>query len=73
MFINVGKSLYTIIYVLLAIIVLMMFLSYFNIDLKPDEKTNIKLNRSAVFEGYNKNNSVNIANDITNLNALIQN
>ena len=67
---NVGKSLYSIIYVLLAIILIMMFLSYFNIDLKPDEKTNIKLNRSAVFEGYNKNNA---ANDITTLNALIQN
>ena len=67
---NVGKSLYSIIYVLLAIILIMMFLSYFNIDLKPDEKTNIKLNRRAVFEGYNKNNA---ANDITTLNALIQN
>jgi hypothetical protein len=59
MFINVGKSLYTIIYVLLAIIVLMLFLSYFNIDLKTDEHKNIKLNRAAVFEGYNKNELVN--------------
>lgn len=62
MFINIGKSLYTIIYVLLSIIVLMLFLSYFNIDLKSDEHTNIKLNRAAVFEGYNKNE---LANDIT--------
>ena len=68
MFINVGKSLYTIICVLLAIIVLMLFLSYFNIDLKAAEHTNIKLNRAAVFEGYNKND---LANDITNLNAVM--
>ena len=68
MVMNVGKSLYTIIYVLLAIIVLMMFLSYFNIDLKPDENANIKLNRSAIFEGYNK---INAANDITTLNAVM--
>jgi hypothetical protein len=70
MVINVGKSLYTIIYVLLAIIILMMVLSYFNIDLNPNENANIKLNRSAVFEGYNK---INAANDITTLNAAMQN
>jgi hypothetical protein len=68
MAINVGKSLYTIIYVLLGIIVLMMLLSYFNIDLKPEENINMKLNRSAIFEGYNKINSVN---DITNLSAVM--
>jgi len=68
MFINVGKSLYSIIYVLLAIIVLMMFLSYFNIDLRPNENANIKLNRSAVFEGYNK---LDAANDTTTLTALM--
>lgn len=59
---NVGKSLYTIIYVLLGIIILMMLLSYFNIDLKPNENAKIKLNRSAIFEGYNK---VDAANDLT--------
>jgi hypothetical protein len=64
MLINVGKSLYTIIYVLLAIIVIMLFLSYFNINLNSNENTNLKLNRSAVFEGYSKNN---VANDITSL------
>jgi hypothetical protein len=62
MFINVGRSLYTIIYVLFAIIILMMVLSYFNIDLNPDENANIKLNRSAVFEGYGK---VDAAKDLT--------
>ena len=62
MFINVGKSLYTIIYVLFAIIILMMVLSYFNINLNPDENANIKLNRSAVFEGYGK---VDAAKDLT--------
>ena len=59
---SVGKSLYTIIYVLLGIIILMMLLSYFNIDLKPNENAKIKLNRSAIFEGYNK---VDAANDLT--------
>lgn len=68
MSINVGKSLYTIIYVLLAIIVIMMFLSYFNINLSPNENKNLKLNRAAVFEGYNK---VNAANDLTTLNAVM--
>ena len=62
MFINVGRSLYTIICVLLAIIILMMVLSYFNINLNPDKNANIKLNRSAVFEGYGK---VDAANDLT--------
>lgn len=62
MFINVGRSLYTIIYVLFAIIILMMVLSYFNINLNPDENANIKLNRSAVFEGYGK---VDAAKDLT--------
>ena len=62
MFINCSKSLYTIIYVLLGIIILMMLLSYFNIDLKPNENAKIKLNRSAIFEGYNK---VDAANDLT--------
>jgi len=68
MFINVGTSLYTIIYVLFAIIILMMVLSYFNINLNPDENANIKLNRSAVFEGYGK---VDAANDTTTLTALM--
>ena len=62
MFINCSKSLYAIIYVLFAIIILMMVLSYFNINLNPDENANIKLNRSAVFEGYGK---VDAANDLT--------
>ena len=70
MAINVGKSLYTIIYVLLAIIVIMMFLSYFNINLSHNENENLKLNRTAVFEGYNK---INAANDLTTLNAVMQN
>ena len=70
MSINVGKSLYTIIYVLLAIIVIMMFLSYFNINLSHNENENLKLNRTAVFEGYNK---INAANDLTALNAVMQN
>ena len=70
MAINVGKSLYTIIYVLLAIIVIMMFLSYFNINLSHNENENLKLNRTAVFEGYNK---INAANDLTALNAVMQN
>ena len=68
MAINVGKSLYTIIYVLLAIIVIMMFLSYFNINLSHNENENLKLNRTAVFEGYNK---INAANDLTALNAVM--
>lgn len=68
MSINVGKSLYTIIYVLLAIIVIMMFLSYFNINLSHNENENLKLNRTAVFEGYNK---INAANDLTALNAVM--
>jgi hypothetical protein len=69
MFINVGKSLYTIIYVLFAIIILMMVLSYFNINLNPNENANIKLNRSAIFEGYGK---VDAAKDLT-LTAVMQN
>ena len=73
MYFNFGKSLYTIIYILLATIAIMMLLSYFNIDLKENTNDKLTLSRAAVFEGYNKNNSVNIANDITNLNALIQN
>jgi hypothetical protein len=40
----------------------MMVLSYFNINLNPDENANIKLNRSAVFEGYGK---VDAAKDLT--------
>ena len=43
MSINFGKTLYTIIYVLIAIIASMLFLSYFNISLKSnvisDEKS----------------------------------
>ena len=62
MFINCSKSLYAIIYVLFAIIILMMILSYFSINLNPDENANIKLNRSAVFEGYGK---VDAAKDLT--------
>jgi len=69
MFINVGKSLYTIIYVLFAIIIVMMVLSYFNINLNPNENANIKLNRSAIFEGYGK---VDAAKDLT-LTAVMQN
>ena len=68
MSINFGKTLYTIIYVLIAIIASMLFLSYFNISLKSnitsDEKSNITLNRVAVFEGYGKNYNEN--NDIIN-------
>ena len=69
MYINVGKSLYTIIYVLLAIIAIMMLLSYFNIDLKADEHSNVKLTRKAVFEGYGKSTTNNSAD----LNVIMQN
>ena len=68
MSINFGKTLYTIIYVLIAIIASMLFLSYFNISLKSnvisDEKSNITLNRVDGFEGYGKNYNEN--NDIIN-------
>lgn len=69
MFIRINKYFYTIIYVLIALIITMMLLSYFNISLKSNDNSNIKLTRSAVFEGYSKNDT--IVNDITNLSALI--
>jgi hypothetical protein len=49
MYLNFGKYLYTIIYVLIALILAMMFLSYFNINLSPTTNANIKLTRAAVF------------------------
>ncbi len=72
MFINIGKYLYTIIYVLLIIIISMMFLSYFNISFKPNNNANITLTRAAVFEGYNKNNNNN-DDDVVSGNFLLQN
>ena len=69
MFIRINKYFYTIIYVLIALIITMMLLSYFNISLKSNDNSNIKLTRAAVFEGYSKNDT--IVNDITNLSALI--
>jgi len=56
MYLNFGKYLYTIIYVLIALILVMMFLSYFNIDLNQNKNANIKLTRAAIFEGYKHNN-----------------
>jgi len=64
MYLNFGKYLYTIIYVLIALILVMMFLSYFNINLSPTTNANIKLTRAAVFEGYKHN-----ANDNTDSNT----
>ena len=48
----------------------MMFLSYFNINLKPNTNANIKLTRVAVFEGYNKHNTNNDTDTLA-LNSLL--
>jgi hypothetical protein len=71
MYLNFGKYLYTIIYVLIALILAMMFLSYFNIDLKQNTNANIKLTRAAVFEGYKHNaNNANVNSD-SNTDAIV--
>jgi hypothetical protein len=71
MYLNFGKYLYTIIYVLIALILVMMFLSYFNINLNPTTNANIKLTRAAVFEGYKHNaNNANVNTD-SNTDAIV--
>lgn len=70
MYLNFGKYYYTIIYVLIALMLVMMFLSYFNINLKPNTNANIKLTRVAVFEGYNKHNTNNDTETLA-LNSLL--
>ena len=44
-----GKLLPTIIYILIAVIVSMMLLSYFNINMNSND--GLRLNRVAIFEG----------------------
>jgi hypothetical protein len=68
MYFNFGKSLYTIIYILLATIAIMMLLSYFNIDLKENTNDKLTLSRAAVFEGYNK---VDLDDDTAILSTLM--
>ena len=46
---KLGKLLPTIIYILIAVIVSMMLLSYFNINMNSND--GLRLNRFAVFEG----------------------
>jgi hypothetical protein len=70
MYLNFGKYLYTIIYVLIAIILVMMFLSYFNIDLNQNNNANIKLTRAAIFEGY-KHNSDTETDAFVALNSIL--
>jgi hypothetical protein len=79
MYLNFGKYLYTIIYVLIALILVTMFLSYFNIDLNQnnsaDAHANLKLTRAAIFEGYKHNaNNANVNTDsdaIVALNSIL--
>jgi hypothetical protein len=70
MYLNFGKYLYTIIYVLIALILVMMFLSYFNIDLNQNNNANIKLTRAAIFEGY-KHNSDTETDAFVALNSIL--
>ena len=49
MFNKLGKLLPTIIYILIAVIVSMMLLSYFNINMNSND--GLRLNRVAIFEG----------------------
>jgi len=70
MYLNFGKYLYTIIYVLIAIILVMVFLSYFNIDLNQNNNANIKLTRAAIFEGY-KHNSDTETDAFVALNSIL--
>jgi hypothetical protein len=49
MFNKLGKLLPTIIYILIAVIVSMMLLSYFNINMNSSDT--LSLNRVAIFEG----------------------
>ena len=46
---KLGKLLPTIIYILIAVIVSMMLLSYFNINMNSND--GLRLNRVAIFEG----------------------
>jgi uncharacterized membrane protein len=73
MYLNFGKYLYTIIYVLIALIIVMMFLSYFNINLNQsnsaDDNVNLKLTRAAIFEGY-KHKSDTETDTIMALNSI---
>ena len=46
---KLGKLLPTIIYILIAVIVSMMLLSYFNINMNSSDS--LRLNRFAIFEG----------------------
>ena len=46
---KLGKLLPTIIYILIAVIVSMMLLSYFNINMNSNDS--LRLNRFAIFEG----------------------
>ena len=62
-----GKIIYVISYLLIAIIISMLFLSYYKINLNVNEIGNANLNRVAVFEGLDTQRK----DDMTNLLAII--
>jgi hypothetical protein len=57
-----GKIIYIVSYLLIAIIISMLFLSYYKINLNVNEIGNANLNRVAVFEGLDSQRKDDIAN-----------
>jgi hypothetical protein len=57
-----GKIIYIVGYLLIAIIISMLFLSYYKINLNVNEIGNANLNRVAVFEGLDSQRKDDIAN-----------
>ena len=56
------KIIYIVGYLLIAIIISMLFLSYYKINLNVNEIGNANLNRVAVFEGLDSQRKDDIAN-----------
>ena len=57
-----GKIIYIVSYLLIAIIISMLFLSYYKINLNVNEIGNANLNRVAVFEGLDSQRKDDMAN-----------
>ena len=64
-----GKLLPTIIYILIAVIVSMMLLSYFNINMNSND--GLRLNRVAIFEG-NENMNKKIKETMKSKDTILE-
>ena len=66
---KLGKLLPTIIYILIAVIVSMMLLSYFNINMNSND--GLRLNRVAIFEG-NENMNKKIKETMKSKDTILE-